>query len=80
MTRKIGNGILNKIKDLELDHMEYDYMHIKGPKRGHGTSRNLTVIVKSHMMLFNVVKLVVKQNLMSLGFFLFPHSFINVDT
>ena len=34
MTFKIGYGILNEIKELGLDYMEYDYMHVKGHKRG----------------------------------------------
>ena len=78
MTRKIGNGFLIEIKELELYYMEPDYMSIKGHKRGHGTSSNLEVVVKSHMMLFHMAK-IVKGSFMSLGL-VFPHSFINVDT
>ena len=66
MTCKIGYGILNEIKELGLDYMEHDYMRIKGHKTGHGTSRNLNVIVKSHMMSFDMVK-IVRRNFMSLG-------------
>ena len=47
MTCKIGYGILNEVKELGLDNMKHDYMHIKGRKRGHGTSRNLKVVVES---------------------------------
>ena len=47
MTCKIGYGILNETKELGLDYMEHDYMQIKGHKRGHGTSRNLKVVVES---------------------------------
>ena len=65
MTRKIGYGILNEIKELELDSMEHDYVRIKGQKRGHGTSMRLKVVVKSQMMLFDIVKKV-KGNFMSL--------------
>ena len=65
MTSKIGYGILNEIKDLELDYVEHDYMRIKGHKRSHGTSRNLQGMVKSHMMLFDMVK-IVKRNFMQL--------------
>ena len=56
MTHKIGYGTLTEIKELELDYMELDYMRIKGHKRSHGTSRNLKVVVKLHMMLFDKVK------------------------
>ena len=60
MTRKIGHGIPNEINKPELDYMEHDYMRIKGHKRCHGTSRNLKVMIKSHMMLFHMVKIVKK--------------------
>ena len=70
MTRKIGSGILNEIKDLELDNMEPDYMRLKGIKRGHGTSSNLKVMVKSHKMLFDMVN-IVRENFMSLGLICF---------
>ena len=70
MTRKIGYGILNEIKELELDSMKHDYMRTKCHKRGHGTSRNLKVVFKSHLMLFDMVK-IVKGNFMSLGPFYF---------
>ena len=66
MTRKIGYGILIEMKDLELSYMGHDYMCIKGHEIDHGTSRNLKVMVKLHMMLFDMVKLV-GGNLMSLG-------------
>ena len=79
MTREIGSGILNEIKELGLDYMEHDYTHIKGHKTVHVTSRNLKVVVKSHMMLFDTVKSL-KGGFMSLRFVFFPHSFINVDT
>ena len=45
MTRKIGYGILNEIKELELAYMEHNWRRINGHKRGHGTSRNLKVVV-----------------------------------
>ena len=41
MNCKIGYGILNEIKELGLDSMEHDYVHVKGHKRGHGTSGNI---------------------------------------
>ena len=66
-TRKIGYGILNEIKELELDNTKHDYIRIKGHKRGHGTSRNLKVVVKLHMISFDMVK-IVKGIFMSLGF------------
>ena len=66
MTRKVGYDILNEIQELELDYMELDCMRIKGQNRGFGTSRNLKLVVKSHMMLFDIVK-VIKGNFMSLG-------------
>ena len=66
MTSRTGYGILNQIKELELDYMEHNYMRKKGHKRGHGISRNLKVVVKSHMMLFDMLK-IVKENFMSLG-------------
>ena len=66
MTPKVVYGIPNEIKELELDYMEHDCMRIKGHKRDHGTSRNLKLVVKSHMMLFDVVK-IVKRNFMSIG-------------
>ena len=79
MTRKIGCGILNEIKELGLVYMEHDYMHIKGQKRGHVTSRNLKVLVNIQLVLFGLVQ-IVKGNFMSLGLVYFPHSFNNVDT
>ena len=66
MTRKFGYGISNEIKELGLDYMEHDYVHIKDHKRGHGTSRNLKVVVESQMVLFGIVK-IVKEKFMSLG-------------
>ena len=57
MTRKINYGILKEIKELELDYMEHDYISIKGRKRGYGTSRNLKVVVKLHMMFFDMLKI-----------------------
>ena len=60
MTRRIDYGNLNEITELELDFLENGYMRIKGHKRGHGTSMNLEVMVKSHMMLFEMVKIVEK--------------------
>ena len=78
LTCKIGYGILYEIKELELNYMEHDYMRIKRHKRGLGTSRNLKVMAKSRMKLFDMV-IIVKRNFMSLGICLFPHSFINVD-
>ena len=47
MTYKIGYGILNQIKGLGLDLMEHKYMHLKGHKRDHGTTRNLKVVAES---------------------------------
>ena len=41
-------------------------MRIKGRKGGHATSNNLKVMVKLHMMLFDLLK-IVKGNFMSLG-------------
>ena len=41
-------------------------MRIKGHKKANGTSRNLNVVVKLHMMLFDMVK-IVKGSLMSIG-------------
>ena len=46
ITCKIGYGFLNEIKELGLDCMEHDYMHVKGHKRGHGTSRNVKVVAE----------------------------------
>ena len=66
MTRKSGYDILNEFKELESDHNKHGYMRIKGHKRGHGTSRNLKVMVKSHMILYDMVKMI-KRNFMSLG-------------
>ena len=65
MTRKTGFGILNEIMEFELDYTEQDYMRIKGHKRSHGTFKNLKVMAKSHMMSFDMVK-IVKGTLMSL--------------
>ena len=60
--------------------MEQDYLRIKGHKRDHGSSRNLKLMLKSHMMLFDMVK-IVKANFMPLGHVYFHiHSLINVDT
>ena len=50
--------------------MEHDYMCLRGPERGNGPSGSLKLMVKSHMMLFDMVKLV-KGTLMSLGFVYF---------
>ena len=66
MTDKFRYSILNEIKELELDYMEHDYMRIEGHKTGHVTSRNLKVMVKPHIVLFDMVK-VVKGNCMALG-------------
>ena len=66
MTRKNVYYILHEIKGLELDYMEYDYMRIKGHKRGHGISRKLMLVVKSHLTLYDMIKLV-KTNFMSSG-------------
>ena len=46
MTRKNGYGILNDIMELELDYMGLDDTRIKSDRKGHGTSRNLNVVVK----------------------------------
>ena len=70
MTCKDGYGILNEIKQLALDNMEQDYMHIKGHKRGQGTSRNLRVVVESQMVLFGIFE-ILKGNFMSLRLFYF---------
>ena len=48
------------------DYIEHDYTRLKGHKRRHGTSRILNVMVKSHMMLFDMIKKV-KTYFMSLG-------------
>ena len=69
MTRKVGYGTLNEIGELDLDYMEHDYMSIKGHKRSHGTSRNLKVIVQSHMMLFEMVRIVKEIMSIRLVFF-----------
>ena len=53
------------MKGLELDYMEHGYVRITDHKRGLGTSRNLKLVVKSHMMLFDTVKMV-EGNLVSL--------------
>ena len=66
MTRKIGYGIVNEIEELGVGSMEHDYMHIKGHKTGHGTSKNLKVVVKSQLVLFGIVK-IVKGNFISIG-------------
>ena len=65
MTRKIDYGVLNEIQELKIDYMEHDYMRMKCHKRGHGTSKNLKVTVKSDIMLFDIVKKL-KRNLISL--------------
>ena len=65
-TRRIVYSILNEIKELEVDGMEHDYNSIKGNKRGHGTSRNLNVVIISPMISFDMVK-IVKGIFMSLG-------------
>ena len=69
MTRKIGSGSLNEIREVELDYMEPDYMRIKGHQRDHSFSSNLTVVVKFHMMLFDIVE-IVKRKFMSLNMFI----------
>ena len=58
MTGKIGSSSLNEIREIELDYMEQDYIRIKGHQRDHGFSRNLKVVVKFLMMLFDIVKIV----------------------
>ena len=55
VTRKIGYGILNEIKELDIGRTEHDHMLIKCHKKEHGTSRNLKVMVKLHMMLSDKV-------------------------
>ena len=66
MTRKSCYRIVNEIMELDLDYMEHDYMRVKGLKRGLGTSRNLKVMVKSHMMLFDMAK-TIKGDFIPLG-------------
>ena len=78
MTRKFGYAILNEMRALELAYMEQDYLPIKGHKRSQGTSRNLKVVVESHMMLFGNQNSENKFHVMRTG--LFPHSFTIVDT
>ena len=46
--------------------MEHSYMHMKGHKRGHGTSKNLKVVAKSQMVLFGIIQ-IVRGSFMSLG-------------
>ena len=58
MTRIIDNGIRIEFKQLELDKRRHDYLRIKGHKRGHGISRNLKVVFKSHMMLSDMARIV----------------------
>ena len=54
-------------------------MRIKRHKRDRGTSRNLKVMVESHMMLLDMVK-IVKGNFMSLGFvYIDIHSFLLIQ-
>ena len=50
VTREIGYSIVNENKELDLDYVEHDYIRIKGHKIGNGTSRNLKMMVKPHMM------------------------------
>ena len=52
------------MKELEIDYMEDDHVRIKGHKRNHGTYKDLKVVVRSHMMLFELVK-IVNGNFMS---------------
>ena len=47
ITCKIGYGFINEIKELGLYCMEHDYMHVKGHKRGLGTSKILKVVAES---------------------------------
>ena len=76
MTLKTAYGILKEIKELELDYMEHNYMSTKSHKRCHGTSRNLKVMVKSHLMMFDTVK-IKKVIFMSLELFYFHiHSLV----
>ena len=65
VARKIGYGVPNENKELELDYMEHDYKRKGGHKRSHGTFRKLKVVVQSHMMLFDIFK-IVKRTFMSL--------------
>ena len=58
MTCENDYGILNEIKELGLDYMEHDYMHIKSVERGYGFSRNLNVVVDSYMVLFGIVEII----------------------
>ena len=60
MTRKIGYDILNGIKKLELDYFELAFMRLNGQKRSHSTSRNLKVVVKSQMMLYAIIEIVIE--------------------
>ena len=47
MTGKIDYGVPNKIKELWLGYVEHDYMHIRGHKKDHGTSKKLKVVAES---------------------------------
>ena len=59
------NDSLNGINELELEYMEHEYMHMKGHGKAHGTSRNLKVMVKLHMVSVDMIKMV-KRNFKSL--------------
>ena len=62
----IGYGTLYKTRELESNYMEPDYMGIKSHKRDHGISKNIKVIIKSHMFLLDMVE-IVKTNFASFG-------------
>ena len=49
--------------------MEFDYIYMKGHGRGQGTSRNLKVLVKLHMVSADMTKKV-KGNFRSLRLFI----------
>ena len=78
LTRKVGYKILNEIKELELDYMEPDYMHMKCLGRGPGTSRNVKLMVKLHMVSVDMNEIVKRNFMLKRLDYFFP--FKNVDT
>ena len=66
------------MKDLDLDYMEHDQMHMKGYGRGPCTSRNLKVMGNLYMVSVDVIKVVQKIHVITTC--LFPYSFKSVDT
>ena len=55
---KFDYDSLNEMKELELNYMKHDYLHIKGHGRSPGNSRKLKVMVKLHMVSVDMVKIV----------------------